>query len=135
MAASASDITLVVEIAVDEGKAEAFRRVVADLVSTVQDNEPGCLRYDFYLSSDGRHDWNVEVFCDSEAVIAHMENVRDLLPLLLDTASFQRIEVLGGLSDAGYAALSEISRGDHRLIGRIERGLGARDRPLTEGQR
>jgi len=80
---------------VGEGKAGAFRRAVADLVSAVHANEPGCLRYDFYLSSDGRQDWNVEVFRDSEAVIAHMKNVRDLLPPLLEIATFGRIVVLG----------------------------------------
>lgn len=115
------DITLLVEIAVREGRTEAFRAAVESLVRSVEANEPGCLRYDFYLSSDGRHDWNVEVFRDSEAVLAHMDNVRPLLPSLLETAEFTRLQVLGDLSDAAYAALSDITTGDHRLIGRMER--------------
>lgn len=121
MADPASDVTLLVEIEVHEGMTEAFRAMVGALVDTVKANEPGCTRYDFYLSSDGRHDWNVEVFRDSEAVVAHMDNVRPLLPAFAETAEFTRLQVLGDLSEAGYAALSDIVIGDHRLIGRIER--------------
>ncbi len=121
MADHANDITLIVEIDVDEGRTDAFRAAVEALVESVQANEPGCLRYDFYISSDGRHDWNVETFRDSDAVIAHMDNVRDLLPALAETATFTRIEVLGDLSDEGYAALSDMAHGDYALIGRISR--------------
>ena len=98
---------------------EAFRAMVAALVDTVEANEPGCTRYDFYLSSDGRRDWNVEVFRDSEAVVAHMDNVRSLLPGLAETAEFSAgLQVLGDLSEAGYEALGDIAVGDHRLIER-----------------
>ena len=116
-----SEITLLVEIDIHEGKTEAFRAAVSALVASVQANEPGALRYDFYISDDGRRDWNVEVFEDSEAVIAHMENVRDLLPELLATATFTRIEVLGDITSAGLEALGELATGPWRLIGRVTR--------------
>lgn len=116
-----SEITLLVEIDVHEGKTDAFRVAVDELVDSVQANETGALRYDFYLSDDGRRDWNVEVFEDSDAVIAHMDNVRDILPRLLATATFTRIEVLGDITPAGLAALGELATGPWRLIGRIGR--------------
>ena len=103
----------------------AFRAVADYLllsaVGILQDQGYDTSRYDFYLSADGRHDWNVETFRDSDAVLAHMDNVRDLLPALAEVASFTRLQVIGDLSDAGYAALSEITVGEHELIGRISR--------------
>ena len=116
-----SEITLLVEIDVHEGKTDAFKAAVTELVASVEANEPGALRYDFYLSQDGRHDSNVEVFKDSDAVIAHMANVRDLLPILLEAATFTRIEVLGDISAAALETLGEVASSGHQLMARLDR--------------
>ena len=95
--------------------------MVADLVTAVQANEPGALRYDWYLSEDGTRDWNIEVFSDSQAVVAHMENVADLVPKLQATATFKRVEVLGDLSEDGMTALGNLARSKLRLLGGVAR--------------
>ena len=95
-------ITLLVEIDSHEGRTERFRAAVDELLESVKANEPGALRYDFYSSDDGRRGWNVEVFADSAAVAHHMENVGPLLPKLLATVEFPRIEVQGDLSPEAF---------------------------------
>ena len=114
-------ITLLAEIEVEPGKVDAFKAVVAEMVTVVQANEPGAMRYDWYLSDEGTHDWNVEVFADSEAVVAHMANVGGLVPKLLEVASFRRVEVLGDLSDEGMEALGELAKSRLARLGGIER--------------
>ena len=114
-------ITLLAEIEIMPGKLAAFKTVVADMVTAVQANEPGALRYDWYLAEDGTRDWNVEVFADSQAVVAHMENVADLVPKLQATATFKRVEVLGDLSEEGMVALGELAGGRLRLLGGVVR--------------
>jgi quinol monooxygenase YgiN len=114
-------ITLLAEIAIEPGRLAEFKSVVAEMVTAVQANEPGALRYDWYLSEDGTNDWNVEVFADSQAVVEHMENVADLVPKLQATATFKRVEVLGDLSEEGMTALGDLARSKLRLLGGVAR--------------
>jgi quinol monooxygenase YgiN len=114
-------ITLLAEIDIAPGKLAEFKAVVADMVIAVQANEPGAIRYDWYLSEDGMHDWNVEVFADSEAVVAHMANVARLVPRLQAVATFRRVEVLGDLSEDGMAALGTLARSKLAPLGGIVR--------------
>jgi quinol monooxygenase YgiN len=114
-------ITLVAEIEIHPGSLARFKSVVAELVAAVQANEPGALRYEWFLSADGTRDWNIEVFADSQAVVAHMRNVGDLVPRLLETATFRRVEVLGDLSDEGMAALGSLAGSKLLLLGGIKR--------------
>jgi quinol monooxygenase YgiN len=114
-------ITLLAEIDIQPGRLPEFKAVVAEMVSAVQANEPGALRYDWYVSDDGTQDWNVEVFADSEAVVAHMANVGDLVPKLESVAAFRRVEVLGDLSEEGMAALGALARSKLAPLGGIRR--------------
>ncbi len=116
-----AQITLLAELEIEPGGLAEFKTIVADMVRLVQANEPGALRYDWYLSSDGTRDWNVEVFADSGAVVAHMANVAELVPRLLLTATFRRVEVLGDLSDEGMAALGDLASSRLQLIGGVVR--------------
>ena len=114
-------VTLLAEIDIEPGKLAEFKEVVAEMVTAVQANEPGAIRYDWYLSEDGAHDWNVEVFADSEAVVAHMANVASLVPKLQAVAAFRRVEVLGDLSADGMAALGELARSKLARLGGVVR--------------
>jgi quinol monooxygenase YgiN len=114
-------VTLLAEIDIEPGRLAEFKAVVAEMVASVQANEPGAMRYDWYLSEDGTRDWNVEVFSDSEAVVAHMANVAELVPRLTAVATFRRVEVLGDLSEAGMAALGDLARDTLSRLGGVTR--------------
>lgn len=51
---------------------EALDSVMADMVETVQANEPGTTHYEWSISEDGTRLFNYERFEDSEAAMAHL---------------------------------------------------------------
>lgn len=116
-----SKITLVVEFSIKPGGAEAFEAAAARMREAVDRDEPGTLQYDWWLSSDGMRDINIEAFADSDALVAHMANTAPLLPPLLEVADVVAVEVLGELSEAGHAAIDEAATGHFGFSGGIKR--------------
>lgn len=116
-----SEITLIVEFAIKPGRLDDFREAAARMRAVVQAGEPGTTRYDWWLSDDGRRDFNIEVFADSEALAAHMANTAPLVGDLVDAADVVRVEVLGDLTEAGHAAIDAAATGYFNLSGGIAR--------------
>jgi quinol monooxygenase YgiN len=114
-------ITLIVEFAIKPGKLADFESAASAMREMVQRDEPGTLRYDWWLSDDGGRDINIEVFVDSDALVTHMGNTGSLLPGLLACADVVRVEVLGDLTQAGHAAIDDAATGTYGLLGGITR--------------
>ena len=77
---------------VSDEKLEVFKRIAQDLVETTR-GEMGCLYYGFSYS-DG------EAFCregykDADSLVAHLDNVGDLLQKLENIVEAVRVEVHG----------------------------------------
>ena len=77
---------------VGDEKLEVFKRIAQDLVETTR-GEMGCLYYGFSYS-DG------EAFCregykDADSLVAHLDNVGDLLQKLENIVEAVRVEVHG----------------------------------------
>lgn len=115
------EITLIVEFAIKPGQRPDFEAAAARMREVVQRDEPGTLRYDWWLSTDGSRDVNIEVFADSDALVKHMENTAPLLPDLVAAADVVRVEVLGELSVAAHDAIDEASTGHFSYGGGISR--------------
>jgi quinol monooxygenase YgiN len=116
-----SDITLIVEFAVKDGQAEAYRAASAALREKVDATEPGTSRYDWWLDADGRRAFNLEVFDDGAALAFHMDNTAPLVGALLDAADLVRVEVLGEVDATGRAAIDEAATGYFAALGGISR--------------
>lgn len=99
-----AETMLVVDIAIKPGRLEEFKRAAQALFERTQ-SEPGCLRYDYFISDDGTRNINIEVFEGADGFVAHMDNVRDLVPALNDAADIVRIDVVGDDSDQLYREL------------------------------
>jgi quinol monooxygenase YgiN len=56
------------------GQEEAFRQVVAKVVAAVE-REPGTMAYEWSMRADGKTFDVVEIYQDSDAVVAHMKDV------------------------------------------------------------
>jgi quinol monooxygenase YgiN len=80
----------------------AFKALVPQFVARTQ-NESGCLHYAFSFSDTTAH--CREGYENAEAVLAHLENVGDLLQDLLKIAPLIRLEVHASASDC--ASLKE----------------------------
>jgi quinol monooxygenase YgiN len=91
-------MTLLVELTIKPSQDEAFDRVSQKLVE-ISEQETGTLRYDWFMSADGKSVQIIEEFADPAAVSVHAQNIADLMPEMAATATFARTSVLGDIDD------------------------------------
>jgi quinol monooxygenase YgiN len=77
---------------IHEGKEEAFTALMPDFVEKTS-KEPGCLYYDF--SRNGSTAFCREAYIGAAGVLAHLENVGDLLAKFLELSELARLEIHG----------------------------------------
>lgn len=82
--------TLVPYFEVNEGQLDAFKALGPQFVARTR-NEPGCVHYAF--SFNGRSAHCREGYDNAEAVLAHLQNVGELLGQALQIAKIVRLEV------------------------------------------
>lgn len=87
------------ELSIPEGKIDEFKKKAAELIRKVEANEPNALSYEWFLSEDESICDLVEVYKDSDAVMAHLGNVGDLLGPLVEIAPLSGLLILGNPSD------------------------------------
>jgi len=89
-------VHLVVEITIYGEKFDLFEGIAQEMVALSQ-NEPGTLRYDWYLSSDRRRCRLTETYADANALLTHFKGpaVQQLVPKLLENSRLERFEVYG----------------------------------------
>lgn len=71
MRSSDSNVFFVVELDVQPGQLDDLRRVGREMVGLAQDNEPGTLNYEYFLSGDGTRCHIYERYVDSNALLSH----------------------------------------------------------------
>lgn len=82
--------TLVPYFEVQEGQLEAFKALGPKFVDKTR-TEPGCMHYAFSFSGSTAH--CREGYVDAAAVLAHLQNVGELLGEALKIAKIVRLEV------------------------------------------
>lgn len=92
MATQDTGCTIVPYFKVNEGKLDAFRALCEQFVAKTA-TEPGCLYYGFSFDGDQVH--CREGYRDAAALLAHLENVGELLKQSLQIAQITRLEVHG----------------------------------------
>lgn len=91
-------IRKVVEIAIRPGKAGAFKEIATRFIEQAN-REPGTLSYEWYLNDTGDTCYVLEKYRDSEALLAHLANIRDLYEPILALSEIKHIVVLGEASE------------------------------------
>ncbi len=99
-----AETMLIVDIAIRPGKVDDFRAAAQALFERTQE-EPGTLRYDYFISDDETRNINVEVFDGAAGFVAHNRNCAPLVPALVAAGDIVRIDVIGDDSDELYAEL------------------------------
>ena len=89
-----------------EGKRDEYLRLSEQARALVEANEPGTLQYDLFLNDDQTECMIVERYRDSEAAMAHAENVGHLFGDVFATVTLVHGELLGDLSDELRAKLA-----------------------------
>ena len=92
---------------IHDGRLEDFKEVAHACVSLVRKNETGTLRYDWFLTADGKRCVVREEYEDSNAVLAHFANIGGLLQRMQEAASVH-IEVFGEVSEELGRALAGV---------------------------
>jgi len=82
---------------IKEGNLEAFKQVIPTIIETVRENDPGTLIYEWYLDEELMECVVLEIYANSEAVLAHAGNVGGHLQKLLELADFS-LELYGNPS-------------------------------------
>ncbi len=67
-----------------EGKLDAFKRQATVCISQVKEKDRGTLQYDWFLNSDKTECKIREAYESSEALLAHMFNLREPLGILFE---------------------------------------------------
>jgi len=88
---------LSVEFTITPGKNDAFKSLARQLIDGTS-KEPGALGYQWYFNSDENKYHLVELYKDSGAILAHLNNVGPVLQKLLETSKVTRFEVFGNVN-------------------------------------
>lgn len=76
------------------GQLEAFRSAAAACLKTVREKDKGTSQYDWFFDKDRTRCIVRETYEDSKAVLAHVANLGDNLPAILETGSLA-LEIYG----------------------------------------
>ncbi len=71
-----------------DGKLEAFKTLAAKCIALVQENEPNTLQYDWFFNKDQTECVIRETFTDSDALLAHIANLGEVLGEILEMGHF-----------------------------------------------
>jgi len=89
-------VRLTVDLVVNDGQLEAFKRI-AQTMTSVSQAEPGTLGYEWFSSADGKHFRLVETYVDSAALEAHFMGpaVQQWVPKLVEVSKPVGFEIYG----------------------------------------
>ena len=94
------NIQITAKFKIHQEKVEEFKKIAADCVVAVAKNEKGkgAIQYDWFFSPDNSECIVREAYTDSNAVLAHMGNVGEMLGQLLAMSDFE-LEIYGNPSE------------------------------------
>ena len=100
-----SEIQYTLEWTIKPGGHKAFKEIANKAIKLVRDNEPGMKGYQWYFNNDESKCYTAEWQLSSESLLAHLQNVGDVLPELLGHSDITRFEVFGNPNSQALEAL------------------------------
>ena len=98
----------VVEGEIKEGKLEAFKELMAEMIEATRAEEPDTLNYEWFLSEDGSRCQVYKRYKSSASAMAHLATYRrSYAERFLATVTPMRTIVYGDPDDAVRGALSD----------------------------
>ena len=91
-----TDVLMVIDSSeIVQGKLEAVRTAIGDLVSFVEENEPRALAYSVYISDDETRMTVTQIHPDSESMELHMEVAASAFAGFKDLLTIRSMDVYG----------------------------------------
>ena len=78
------------------GMIEGFKNQAAECISKVKQKDPGTLQYDWFLNDDNTECEIRETYENSDALLAHVENLREPLRILFERFATDHSVVIYG---------------------------------------
>lgn len=91
-------IRKVVEVVLQPGKVADFRVIASEFIRRVDAEEPDTLNYEWFLDRNQETCIILEDYRDSDALLFHLENIRDLYAQLFALCEITRLQVFGDVS-------------------------------------
>lgn len=92
------EIRKVVEVKIDEGQLDQFKRLANIFIERVKTSEPDTVSYEWFFDTEGKKCYILEWYRDSIALLARLDNIRGLYEPLFKVAKITRLEVFGNPS-------------------------------------
>jgi quinol monooxygenase YgiN len=96
------------EHSISDGKINEFKKLAAEILERVEANEPNTICYEWYLSNDESKCYVVQIYKDSESVMAHLGNIVDLMGPFHEVAPLTGLMIYGSPSDELRQALEPV---------------------------
>ena len=100
-----NEIQATARFKIHHGQLEPFKRLAQICLESVREKDPGTLQYDWYFNEDQSECVVRERYKDSEAVLAHVDNLGNTLGELLELCDLS-IELYGTPSEQLAKALA-----------------------------
>ncbi len=103
-------VAWVLDVEIGDGKDEAFRELMAEMVEATEINEPGALCYEWSVDESGKTCSIHERYADSAAVMVHMGSFgRNFAERFLARCKPTRLVVFGSPDETVKGALAALS--------------------------
>ena len=111
------------EFAIKEGKIEEYKKLIQDMSSVVEANEPDTIDYQFYLNRDETKCIVHETYANSEAVLTHNNGVasQTILPKIFNVSTISRFDVYGNPSEELQKVLASFGAQIYNLFAGFSR--------------
>ena len=90
-----NEIQYVVTWAIKPGGLDAFKELANEAINLVRDNEPEMKGYQWYFNDDETTCYTAEWHTSSESMLAHLQNVGDVLAKILAYSDISKFDVFG----------------------------------------
>ena len=97
-------IRKVVQVSINPGKVAEFQAAASKFIQRVESQEPNTLNYEWFLDENLETCCILESYRDDEAMLYHLENIRDLYEQLFAVCEITRLQVFGKVRDDVRAA-------------------------------
>ena len=94
MTKKSNELLGIARFKIHEGKLEEFKRLSAECIEIARAKDSGTLQYDVYINEDKLEAVVIERYKDSEALVQHLANNRDVAKEIFLTGSISG-ELLG----------------------------------------
>lgn len=98
-----------IQATINDGQLDALKAQMTTMVEATQTNEPGALNYEWWIGADEKTLHIYERYADSDAVMAHMVNIKSHLPAFMGMITMTApITVYGPANDQVKAAFADM---------------------------